>query len=55
YLWVGVLAFGAVGTSLMDRRLVVLLMAGGLVFALVVTAVPGLRRGEAAQRRPPSG
>ncbi|WP_067646221.1 MraY family glycosyltransferase [Nocardia harenae] len=44
YLWVGVLAFGAVGTSLMDRRLVVLLMAGGLVFALVVTAVPGVRQ-----------
>ncbi|MBF6193181.1 MraY family glycosyltransferase [Nocardia implantans] len=48
YLWVGVLAFGAVGTSLMDRRLVVLLMAGGLVFALVITAVPGLRRGDPA-------
>jgi UDP-GlcNAc:undecaprenyl-phosphate GlcNAc-1-phosphate transferase len=55
YLWVGVLAFGAVGTALMDRRLVVLLMAGGLVFALVVTAIPGLRRGEAAGDRPPSG
>ncbi|MBH0777346.1 glycosyltransferase family 4 protein [Nocardia bovistercoris] len=49
YLWVGVLAFGAVGTSLMDRRLVVLLVAGGLVFALVVTAVPGFRRGERAE------
>ncbi|WP_039796337.1 glycosyltransferase family 4 protein [Nocardia araoensis] len=48
YLWVGVLAFGAVGTSLMDRRLVVLLMAGGLVSALVITAVPGLRRGDPA-------
>jgi len=44
YLWVGVLAFGAVGSSVMDRRVVVLLMAGGLVFALVVTAIPGLRR-----------
>jgi UDP-GlcNAc:undecaprenyl-phosphate GlcNAc-1-phosphate transferase len=43
YLWVGVLAFGAVGTALLDRRLVVLLVAGGLVFALVVTAVPSLR------------
>ncbi|MBF6227972.1 undecaprenyl/decaprenyl-phosphate alpha-N-acetylglucosaminyl 1-phosphate transferase [Nocardia abscessus] len=48
YLWVGVLAFGAVGTSLMDRRLVVLLMAGGLVLALVITAVPGLRRRDSA-------
>ncbi|MEU1548507.1 MULTISPECIES: glycosyltransferase family 4 protein [Nocardia] len=48
YLWVGVLAFGAVGTSLMDRTLVVLLMAGGLVFALVITAIPGLRRGDPA-------
>ncbi|WP_092776441.1 glycosyltransferase family 4 protein [Rhodococcus tukisamuensis] len=43
YLWVGVLAFGAVGSALIDRRLVVLLLAGGLVFALVVTAVPSLR------------
>ncbi|MDR7171381.1 UDP-GlcNAc:undecaprenyl-phosphate GlcNAc-1-phosphate transferase [Nocardia kruczakiae] len=43
YLWVGVLAFAAVGTSLMDRRLVVLLFAAGLVFSLVVTAVPSLR------------
>ncbi|MFX0580247.1 MraY family glycosyltransferase [Nocardia nepalensis] len=49
YLWVGVLAFGAVGTSLIhDRRIVVLMMAGGLVFALVVTAIPGLRRKEPA-------
>ena len=43
YLWVGVLAFAAVGTSLMDRRVVVLLFAAGLVFALAVTAVPSLR------------
>ncbi|WP_304944904.1 glycosyltransferase family 4 protein [Skermania sp. ID1734] len=43
YLWVGVLAFGAVGTALIDRRVVVLLVAGGLVFALIVTAVPSLR------------
>ncbi|MEV5651475.1 MraY family glycosyltransferase [Nocardia sp. NPDC052254] len=43
YLWVGVLAFAAVGTSLMDRRVVVLLFAAGLLFALVVTAVPSLR------------
>ncbi|WP_028479152.1 glycosyltransferase family 4 protein [Nocardia sp. CNY236] len=55
YLWVGVFAFGAVGTSLMDRRLVVLLMAGGLVFALVITAVPGLRGREPAGDRSGSG
>ncbi|MBF6356386.1 undecaprenyl/decaprenyl-phosphate alpha-N-acetylglucosaminyl 1-phosphate transferase [Nocardia higoensis] len=55
YLWVGVLAFGAVGTSLMDRRVVVLLMAGGLVFALVVTAIPGLRRRDEAGRASPPG
>ncbi len=42
YVWVGVLAFGAVGTSLMDLRIVVLLFAAGLVFALVVTAIPSL-------------
>jgi UDP-GlcNAc:undecaprenyl-phosphate GlcNAc-1-phosphate transferase len=42
YLWVGVLAFGAVGSSLIDRRIVVLLVAAGLVFALVVTAVPSI-------------
>ncbi|WP_051132864.1 MraY family glycosyltransferase [Nocardia paucivorans] len=47
YLWVCVLAFGAVGTSLMDRRVVVLLMAGGLLFALVATALPGLWRRQA--------
>lgn len=59
YLWVGILAFGAVGTSLMDRRVVVLLMAAGLLFALVVTAVPGLwrrqARREAAGSVPESG
>ncbi|MGK8486131.1 glycosyltransferase family 4 protein [Nocardia asiatica] len=55
YLWVGVLAFGAVGTSLMDRTLVVLLMAGGLVFALVITAIPGLRRGDPAGEGSASG
>lgn len=43
YLWVSVFAFGAVGTSLMDRTLVVLLFAAGLVFALIVTAVPSWR------------
>ncbi|MEU1985521.1 MraY family glycosyltransferase [Nocardia sp. NPDC019395] len=47
YLWVGILAFGAVGTSVMDRRVVVLLMAAGFLFALVVTAVPGLWRRQA--------
>ncbi|MFI8568857.1 glycosyltransferase family 4 protein [Rhodococcus sp. NPDC078407] len=53
YLWVGVLAFGAVGSSLLDRRIVVLLVAAGLVFALVVTAVPTLRvdRTRGSQRR----
>ncbi|WP_054815906.1 glycosyltransferase family 4 protein [Nocardia arizonensis] len=55
YLWVGVLAFGAVGTSLMDRRLVVLLVAGGLVFALVVTAVPGMRHRERGEDRQAPG
>jgi len=47
YLWVGVLAFGAVGSALIDRRAVVLLTAAGLVFALVVTAVPALRHSDA--------
>lgn len=47
YLWVGILAFGAVGTSVMDRRVVVVLMAAGFLFALVVTAVPGLWRRQA--------
>ncbi|MEU8897145.1 MraY family glycosyltransferase [Nocardia sp. NPDC048505] len=55
YLWVGVLAFGAVGSSLMDRTVVVLLMAAGLLFALVVTAVPGLRRREPAGEHQPPG
>ncbi|UGT39390.1 undecaprenyl/decaprenyl-phosphate alpha-N-acetylglucosaminyl 1-phosphate transferase [Nocardia yamanashiensis] len=56
YLWVSVLAFGAVGTSLMDRTLVVLLFAAGLVFALIVTAVPSWRELSArAGRKPPPG
>ncbi|WP_084161583.1 glycosyltransferase family 4 protein [Nocardia sp. BMG51109] len=55
YLWVGVLAFGAVGTSLMDRRVVVLLFAAGLVFALVVTMVPSLREALGIRRRAPRG
>jgi UDP-GlcNAc:undecaprenyl-phosphate GlcNAc-1-phosphate transferase len=42
YLWVGVLAFGAVGATLFDRRGVVLFFAAGLLFALVVTAAPSL-------------
>jgi UDP-GlcNAc:undecaprenyl-phosphate GlcNAc-1-phosphate transferase len=57
YLWVGVLAFGAVGTSLMDYRLVLLLFAAGLLFALVVTAVPALRAvsGRSGRRTPGGG
>lgn len=51
YLWVGLLAFGAVGSSLLDRRLVVLLLAAGLVVALVLTAVPTLRPGLRGARR----
>lgn len=51
YLWVAILAFGAVGSALIDRRVVVLLVAGGLVFALVVTAVPSWR-GLQEDRRP---
>ncbi len=51
YLWVAVLAFGAVGSAVMDRRVVVLLVAGGLVFALVVTAVPALRTQQGRARR----
>ncbi|WP_216897474.1 MraY family glycosyltransferase [Nocardia alni] len=50
YLWVGVLAFAAVGSSLIDRRLVVLLLAAGLVFALVVTLVPSLREAVGLRR-----
>jgi UDP-GlcNAc:undecaprenyl-phosphate GlcNAc-1-phosphate transferase len=51
YLWVGVLAFAAVGSSLIDRRLVVLLFAAGLVFALVLTAVPSLREAVGLRKR----
>ncbi|MDN3459076.1 MraY family glycosyltransferase [Rhodococcus sp. APC 3903] len=42
YLWVSVLAFGAVGSSLLNRQLVVVLVAAGLVIALFFTAVPSL-------------
>ncbi|MGW4355625.1 MraY family glycosyltransferase [Nocardia sp. NPDC004582] len=57
YLWVSVFAFGAVGTSLIsDRRLVVLLFAAGLVFALIVTAVPSWRELRVnSVRKPPRG
>ncbi|MEU1210827.1 MraY family glycosyltransferase [Nocardia sp. NPDC005825] len=57
YLWVSVFAFGAVGTSLIsDRRLVVLLFAAGLVFALIVTAVPSWRELRInSVRKPPRG
>lgn len=56
YLWVSVFAFGAVGTSLMDRRVVVLLFAAGLVFALIVTSVPSWRDlTDRATRKPPRG
>ncbi|MVU78639.1 undecaprenyl-phosphate alpha-N-acetylglucosaminyl 1-phosphate transferase [Nocardia sp. ET3-3] len=54
YLWVSVFAFGAVGTSLIsDRRLVVLGFAAGLVFALIVTAVPSWRELRNPTRKPP--
>ncbi|WP_067562309.1 glycosyltransferase family 4 protein [Nocardia acidivorans] len=56
YLWVSVFAFGAVGTSLMDRRVVVLLFAAGLVFALIVTSVPSWRDlTDRTARKPPRG
>ncbi|MBL1074884.1 undecaprenyl/decaprenyl-phosphate alpha-N-acetylglucosaminyl 1-phosphate transferase [Nocardia sp. 2] len=57
YLWVSVLAFGAVGSSLItDRTLVVLLFAAGLVFALIVTAVPSWRELLVRPgRKPPAG
>jgi UDP-GlcNAc:undecaprenyl-phosphate GlcNAc-1-phosphate transferase len=43
YLWVAILAFGAVGTAWLDLRIVVVMVAAGLVFALVVTVVPSLK------------
>ncbi|MGC0363188.1 UDP-GlcNAc:undecaprenyl-phosphate GlcNAc-1-phosphate transferase [Rhodococcus sp. 27YEA15] len=43
YLWVGVLAFGAVGSSLLNRQLVVVLVAAGLLVALLFTAIPSFR------------
>ena len=43
YSWVGVLAFGAVGSSLLDRQLVVVLVAAGMLAAFLFTAIPSLR------------
>ncbi|MCJ0906683.1 glycosyltransferase family 4 protein [Rhodococcus sp. ARC_M6] len=43
YLWVGVLAFGAVGSALLNRQLVVVLVAAGLLAAFLFTAIPSLR------------
>jgi len=48
YLWVGMLAFGAVGVAMMNLNLVVPLFATGLMFALVATVVPTLRRRRAS-------
>ncbi|MDN5915971.1 MAG: undecaprenyl/decaprenyl-phosphate alpha-N-acetylglucosaminyl 1-phosphate transferase [Pseudonocardia sp.] len=48
YLWVGVLAFGAVALALVDEVLVVLgAIAGGLVVAVVASAVPHRARARA--------
>jgi UDP-GlcNAc:undecaprenyl-phosphate GlcNAc-1-phosphate transferase len=44
YLWVALLAFGAVGGSLLDRRVVLATFVGGLALALIVTTVPLHRR-----------
>jgi UDP-GlcNAc:undecaprenyl-phosphate/decaprenyl-phosphate GlcNAc-1-phosphate transferase len=45
YLWAGVLAFGAVALALIDDPVVVLVAVGvGLVFAVLVSAVPRARR-----------
>ncbi|MDI9918125.1 MraY family glycosyltransferase [Rhodococcus sp. IEGM 1379] len=43
YSWVGVLAFGAVGSALLNRQLVVVLVAAGLLAAFLFTAIPSLR------------
>jgi len=43
YLWTGVLAFGAVATTLFDLRVVALVMAVGLLIALLGSAIPRLR------------
>lgn len=43
YLWVSVLAFGAVGAALLDPRVVILMVAAGLLFALVATVIPVIR------------
>ena len=49
YLWAGVLAFGAVALSLIDNAVVVLVAVGiGLVFAVLVSAVPRARRRDVA-------
>jgi UDP-GlcNAc:undecaprenyl-phosphate/decaprenyl-phosphate GlcNAc-1-phosphate transferase len=49
YLWAGVLAFGAVALSLIDDPVVVLWAVGiGLVFAVLVSAVPRARRRDVA-------
>ncbi len=43
YLWTGVIAFGAVATTLFDLRAVALIMTVGLTIALLGSAIPRLR------------
>lgn len=43
YLWAGVLAFGAVALTLFDVVVVVWCLGGGLLLALLVSAIPRLR------------
>jgi UDP-GlcNAc:undecaprenyl-phosphate GlcNAc-1-phosphate transferase len=54
YLWVGVLAFGAVGVAMLNLRLVAVLLPCGLLFALIATLVPTLRAGLIRRRTPSS-
>ena len=43
YFWTAVIAFGAVATTLFDLRVVALVMAAGLLLALLGSAIPRLR------------
>lgn len=52
YLWVVLLAFGAVGSALLDRRLVVITFLAGLAIVFVVTLIPLLNAPAGARGTP---
>ena len=47
YAWVSLIAFGAVGATMLPTEVIVPLVAAGLLFVLAATLVPRLRSSRA--------